>query len=124
MMKRELLFFLSVISAGVTAEPVSYVCNYATYSNEQGNHAVDGDFSLMFVVHPEKGSAYIVGNMGTEEVLLIPHAMGGMGFIDMTNSGNIMTTAIDMKGNSVHSRNTSIGAELMPSQYYGRCRRK
>jgi hypothetical protein len=78
-------------------------------------------FLLTFLVDTENGKGYIVGNQGSEEIAVIPHKIGGIAFIEVTGSGNVMTTAIDTVGNSVHSRNTSIGGELIPTQYYGKC---
>ena len=48
----------------------------------------------------------------------------GMAFIEITDSGNVMTTAITSNGESVHSRNTVIIDSIVASQYYGRCVQK
>ena len=113
-----IIFLFSAVSF---ASPISYVCNYESYSDEEGNHKTKEQFLLTFVVDTENGKGYIVGNQGSEEVAVIPHKIGGIAFVEVTGSGNVMTTAIDNAGNSVHSRNTSIGGELIPTQYYGKC---
>jgi len=107
-------------SAALSASPISYICNYDSYSDEEGNHKVGKEFVLTFIVDSENKKAYIVGNQGSEEVATIPHKIGGVSFVEVTGSGNVMSTAIDTTGNSVHSRNTSLGGELVPSQYYGK----
>ena len=114
--------FIFLFSGAMSASPVSYVCNYDSYSDEEGNHKVKSEFVLTFIVDAENGTAYIVGNQGSEEVSVIPHRIGGIAFIEITGSGNVMTTAIDTEGNSVHSRNTSLAGGLVPSQYYGKCK--
>jgi hypothetical protein len=46
----------------------------------------------------------------------------GITFIEITGGGNVMTTTIDQKMVSAHSRNTVVlGGDLLPSQYYGKC---
>ncbi len=90
--------------------------------NENGNHKVKDRFVLTFIVDMTKKTAYMLGSQGTEEVTLIPSGVGeGVSFVEITGVGNVMTTAIDSKGNSVHSRNTIIHGEIVPTQYYGKC---
>ena len=98
------------------------ICNYSSYSDEKGNHKVTDKFVLTFIVDNTKKTAYILGDQGSDKVALIPLAKGeGISFIEITGSGNVMTTAIDTKGDSVHSRNTIINGEIVPTQYYGKC---
>ena len=116
------LSFVFLFSGALSASTITFVCNYDSYSNEEGNHKAEEGFVLTFIVDTENGKAYMVGNQGSEEVTAIQNKIGGMAFIEVTGTGNVMTTAIDTKGNSVHSRNTSIAGELLPSQYYGKCK--
>jgi hypothetical protein len=53
---------------------------------------------------------------------MIP-AEHGLTFVEVTRSGNVMTTTIARDGAAVHSRNAIIGETLFPSQYYGTCER-
>ncbi len=108
-------------SFSVSASPITYICNYDSYSDNEGNHQTKKDFILTFIVDEQEKSAYILGNQGSEKVAHFSHPMGGVAFVEVTGSANIMSTAIDSKGNSVHSRNTSLGGVLIPSQYYGKC---
>ena len=116
-----LISAILTFSTALSASPISYICNYDSYSDEEGNHKVGKEFVLTFIVDSENKKAYIVGNQGSEEVAAIPHRIGGVSFVEVTGSGNVMSTVIDTAGNSVHSRNTSLGGKLVPSQYYGKC---
>jgi hypothetical protein len=113
-----ILVFLPLQSFGETE---TCFCNYTTYSDESGSHDVKGKFTLTFIIDRMKGVAYIVGNQGSAEVMFLPSEMGGVTFIEITDTGNVMTTSIDSKNNSVHSRNTVINGEIVPTQYYGKC---
>ena len=98
------------------------ICNYSSYSDENGNHKVEDKFVLTFIVDNIKKTAYILGDQGSNKVSLIPSANGeGISFVEITGSGNVMTTAIDTKADSVHSRNTIINGKIVPTQYYGKC---
>ncbi|MCU7806642.1 MAG: hypothetical protein KZQ73_02060, partial [Candidatus Thiodiazotropha sp. (ex Semelilucina semeliformis)] len=112
-----LLFLLPIITY---AETTSYACNYTTYSDQEGNQKVNMKFELKFIVDHETGKAYMVGNNGSNEVGF-QVSDGQVAFLELTTSGNFMTTAIDSKNNSVHSRNSVMFGEMLPSQYYGKC---
>jgi hypothetical protein len=116
------ILMLSFLPTLVYGEADTIICNYSSYSNENGNHKVKDRFVLTFIVDMTKKTAYMLGSQGTEEVTLIPSGVGeGVSFVEITGVGNVMTTAIDSKGNSVHSRNTIIHGEIVPTQYYGKC---
>jgi len=106
------------------ADTKTCVCTYTTYSDQSGNHRVKGTFLLTFVIDRNKNVAYIIGDQGSAEVMLVTSKMGGITFIEMTATGNVMTTTIDLKGDSVHSRNTVINGKIIPTQYYGKCKFK
>jgi hypothetical protein len=61
-----------------------------------------------------------MGNNGSAEVKVIQN-LGGISFVEVTTSGNVMVTTITKSGDAVHSRNAVMQAQLIPSQYYGRC---
>ena len=116
------ILMLSFLPTLVYGEADTIICNYSSYSNENGNHKVTDRFVLTFIVDMTKKTAYMLGSQGTEEVTLIPSGVGeGVSFVEITGVGNVMTTAIDSKGNSAHSRNTIIHGEVVPTQYYGKC---
>ena len=123
-MNRLLLVVILLVSSSVFAAPITYVCTYHHFSDDEGKHRVSSEFVLRFIVDGENGKAYMLGNQGSEEVTVIQNTSGGLSFLEVTGTGNLMTTAIDTKGESVHSRNTLMGGELIPSQYYGECETK
>ena len=108
------------LSPIVSAEITTYICDYKTYSDEDGNHAVDKPFVLTFIIDSETGKAYMKGNLGTEDVQIVS-GDDSLTFIEITDAGNVMTTTIDPEANSVHSRSPVLFGELIPSQYYGAC---
>ena len=61
--------------------------------------------------------------LGSTEVKLIPNT-GGLTFVEVTGTGNVMVTVISDDGRSVHSRNGMVLGKIVPSQYYGRCKKK
>lgn len=115
------LLMISFIPTLVYGETETIVCNYSSYSTENGNHKVKGEFVLTFIVDKTKNTAYILGSQGSDEVSFLPSAFGGISFIEVTGFGSVMTTAIDSKGDSLHSRNTILGGGIVPTQYYGKC---
>lgn len=62
----------------------------------------------------------MIGNQGSTKVHLL-NTDDGVSFIEITGSKNVMATTLDKNGASVHSRNSVINGELVPSQYYGTC---
>ena len=103
-----------------SANTHSVFCTYHTYSDPEGHHSTNNKFELTFIIDNQKHTAYLVANNGSAEVSLLP-AEESFSFLEVTPNNNIMTTTVDSDGNSVHSRNTVIGGELVPSQYYGTC---
>jgi hypothetical protein len=118
-MKYSLIFIL-ILPISAMAETINYSCNYTSYSNSEGNHKVKDKFELNFIIDRATGKSYLLGNAGSSEVKAL-ESKNGVAFLEVTATGNIMTTAIDSKFNSVHSRNTVINGVLLPSQYYGKC---
>ncbi|MDM4770518.1 hypothetical protein [Solimonas sp. SE-A11] len=99
----------------------TYRCNYEHFSDGESIHKAKPAFALIFVVD-SAGKATLIGNSGSSEVLAFgSEANDGVSFVEVTGAGNIMSTAIAANGESVHSRNTILAGELVPSQYYGRC---
>lgn len=84
------------------------------------NHEVNKRFELNFIVDKAAGKSYLLGNNGSYKVQLL-ESSDQLAFFEITATGNIMTTAIDRKLNSVHSRNSVMFGEMLPSQYYGKC---
>lgn len=104
----------------VYANTVTFKCNYNSYSDQEGNHKVKQKFELNFIIDEVSGKSYMMGKNGTVEVVTFL-SDGQITFVEKTQTGNIMTTTIDSASNSVHSRDTVIFGEILPSQYYGKC---
>ena len=104
----------------VSAEIVTFVCDYTTVSTSEGHKKVSNSFVLTFIVDSDSDNAYMMGNQGTEDVILIA-GDDKVTFIEVTDTKNVMSTTIDSVSNSVHSRNTVLFGELVASQYYGSC---
>jgi hypothetical protein len=114
------IFTTAFLAPNALAQTGTYVCNYTTYSDATGNHKVKSSFSLTFIVDKSSNKSYMLGILGTTEVVMI-RSIDQIAFIDKTGTGNLMTTSITSNLTSVHSRNTVILGELTPSQYYGKC---
>ncbi|MEM8563241.1 MAG: hypothetical protein AAGF57_13440 [Pseudomonadota bacterium] len=128
-MARLILFLGMLFSIGLQAQTMTFNCDYNAYSSEEGLADVEPPFSIQFLMDLDAQKAYIVGNQGSTEVSIIPGTQG-VSFVEVTDSGNVMTTSIvlDAKndkdvGRTVHSRHVVVSGlgELMPSQYYGVC---
>ena len=101
-----IISLFALFSVASSASQISYICNYATYSDENGNYKVTKEFVLIFFVDSDNGKGYVIGNQGSEEIEIITQQMGGVAFIEVAGTGNVVTTAIDAYSNSVHGRNT------------------
>jgi hypothetical protein len=120
-MKKILLLSAALLAIGpLNAEPMTFICNYPNWSDENGNHKSKGEFILTFIIDENSHKAYMLGNLGSVEVLEVK-SDGQISFIQQTDTGNIMTTTITSDMKSVHSRNSVMLGKLIPSQYYGEC---
>ena len=105
------------------AETTTFECDYKTYGDSKGLHKVEEPFRLTFLIDTSSKKAYLIGNVGSSEISLVPNTEG-LTLVEITDSGNVMTTAITSKGKSVHSRGSIVFNDLVPSQYYGSCQKK
>lgn len=111
---------LTVMTSNVVHAATNFNCSYSSYSDEKGNHKAD-NFDLVFLVDEnDDNKSYIIGNNGSENILYVENT-SGVSFIEITGTGNVMTTVITNDMKSVHSRNAIIINDLVPSQYYGEC---
>ena len=113
-----LLLCLSPITA--FSETITFECKYTNWSDNEGLHKVKDKFELNFIIDKETSKSYMLGNNGSTEVIPIK-GESQFSFIEITASKNVMTTSIDNKLNSVHSRNSVMFGDIIPSQYYGKC---
>lgn len=101
---------------------ITWECRYSSFADGKSVRPLTEPFKLTFLL--DQTNAYVVGNNGSSKV---EHVVSGNGptFIETTAFGNVMTTAITLKGDSVHSRATkTLAGELIASQYYGSCLRR
>lgn len=118
-MKKIICLILLSLSGSAAAEIVTFVCQYEIVASPDGLKLAK-DFKLTFIVDNESDKAYMLGNLGTEDVLM-RSTEEAVNFIEITDAGNIMLTTIDASGFSVHSRHTVMFGEIVSSQYYGNC---
>ncbi|WP_415879002.1 hypothetical protein [Methylomonas sp. TEB] len=109
--------FVPLASHGATS---SFICKFEVEASPKGLAKQSKPFELRFVVDNDTNKAYLMGNAGSAEVEIIPNS-GGISFLEITDSGNVMVTAVTKNGEAVHSRNGIMSKELVPSQLYGSC---
>lgn len=113
--------FASLTAGAAQADPGTFICEYKTYSDATGSHKAEDDFRLTFIVDEQANKSYMLGKLGSTEVMLVPNA-DGLTFVEITDAGNVHVTAISKRRKSVHSRSTNVLGDLVPSQYYGTCK--
>ena len=118
-MRSRLTALLILFSAPLFAEPMTFYCEYDRFASPDGVEDVD-NFNLTFVVDADAEKYYMIGNNGSSEVSPV-FGDGHLTFVEVTAVGNVMTTTITNSGKSVHSRNSVMFGDLIPSQYYGTC---
>jgi len=115
-----ILTILLTLSATISAAPINFECKFTREASANG--IKDSTFNMSYLLDEAAKKAYITGNVGSSEVQYITNATGGITFIEITETGNVMVTAISNKDHSaVHSRNGIIFGNLVPTQYYGTC---
>lgn len=113
---------LILFAFSIQAKNYTYICDYKQYSNPKGLHDVKNDFNITIIFDSDAEKSYMVGELGTTDLIPVFNIGGGITFIETTDSGNVMTTTIELVSRkSVHSRNSLVFGELIPSQYYGEC---
>ena len=120
MRKIILPLFLSLVPLTAVNATDMYVCDYPKYSDRNGVHNSSDKFEISFVVDRSKGTAYAVGSQASTEVTMLSDKHG-LVFIEITATGNIITTTIINGGESVHSRHIVIADDIVASQNYGKC---
>lgn len=115
-----LVTLLSPLTA--SASIFTHSCSFNKFSSPSGLKVSNQPFDMFYLVDSSKDKAYLKGNQGASEVQLIYNSYGWT-FIEITGTGNVMTTTIDLFGDAVHSRNTIIDSKILPSQYYGKCKK-
>ncbi len=117
---RIMIIFIVFSPSLAKAAAISYDCDFTTIATPEG--LSKESFKLKFLFDSMTEKSVIMGNNGVADVAFVNNAGGGLSFVEITATGNIMTTTITDNGDAVHSRNgIMFGNELIPSQYYGKC---
>ena len=115
--------FLSLAPIQALGGSVTYSCQYQTYADDKGVHKPEDDLKLVFLVDSSNETAKMVSSDGRSNINvdMIYSPSGGMAFIEKKSGADVLTTSIDTRGKSVHSRNIIVDGQISPAQYYGRC---
>ena len=110
---------LASCASPAAAQQLTFRCEFVDYC---GMDRTCDRYGLRGEYHVDLAEerAHVLGALGQAPLVVIPTA-DGVTFVEVTPSGNVMTTTIARDGAAVHSRNAIIGGELSPSQYYGTC---
>jgi hypothetical protein len=115
-----ILFLVMFFSVNALSETITYECQFINFSDSKGNHKEKKPFALTYLIDGDTKKAYLLGNAGSSEVIPIV-GDGQISFIEVTVTGNVMTTTIVGGLHAVHSRNSAMLGQLLASQYYGSC---
>ncbi len=119
-MKKIIAILLLVFSSSAIADPMTIICDYPTWSDQEGRHKAKDKFVLTFIVDKDADKAYMMGKLGTTEIIKM-ETPEQMAFLEITDTANTMATVITKDLKSVHSRHSVLFGNLIPSQYYGAC---
>jgi len=115
--------FLSLAPIHALCDSVTYTCRYPTYADDKGVHKSDDDLKLVFLIDSSNETAKMLSGDGRPyvNVDMLYSPSGGMALIEKKSGVDVLTTSIDTRGRSVHSRNIIVDGQISPAQYYGRC---
>jgi hypothetical protein len=118
-----ILFLIMLLSLSAHAETITYECAFSTFSDDEGVYKAKKPLVLTYLIDGESKKSYLIGNAGSSEVTPVT-SDNQISFIEITETGNVMTTTVASDLNAVHSRNSVMSNQLIPSQYYGKCSEK
>jgi hypothetical protein len=115
--------FLSLAPIHALCDSVTYTCRYPTYADDKGVHKSEDDLRLVFLVDSSNETAKMLSGVGRSDVNvdMLYSPSGGMALIEKKSGADVLTTSIDTRGRSVHSRNSIVDGQISPAQYYGSC---
>ena len=122
-MRSLILGIVFLVASGALANnTITYECAFLRYNGDDqaGLQGYEKPFLLTFIYDNSTKKAYSIGNQSSSEVALIQNR-DGISFLEVTGSGNVMTTTITRDGYAVHSRHSIIKSIIIPSQSYGTC---
>lgn len=102
-------------------ESRTYECWFERFhSLDEDCIQVAKDFAMVFRLDTLSRDAFMEGHAGISPVLAF-EGPRGITFLELLPTGAVQTTTIGADGSAVHSRNSLIVGEVVPSQYYGEC---
>lgn len=120
------VLFLAV-SPLAHADAVRFICSFDTYASpDKGLVPSNPPFVLEYVCDTVTNDGFLIGNNGTSPVLPVVNTLA-VTFLEVLPTGAVQSMTMERSaGVAVHSRHTVLmappnGADLVPSQYYGRC---
>jgi hypothetical protein len=116
MIRNAILALLALASPSIAAaEVLTWQCTFRTIDDEAAEPP-----PLTFRVDTTTQRAIMEGNIGFVDVQMHvgPDAFS---FTERLGSGAVHTTTVTCDGFALHSRNTVIAGEFVPSQSMGRC---
>jgi len=114
------IYLLVLISSSVLSETITFECTFVDFVDQEGLHKEKKPLTMTYFIDGTTKKAYSIGSTGTSEVIPVAGS-DQISFVEVTASGNVMTTTIVGTNSAVHSRNSVLFGELIPSQYYGSC---
>ena len=113
-----LLIFLASLSTAF-AELMTITCDFYTVASPEGLEKADAGFKgLKFVFKAGDSTGVMLGNAG-ETPVAVTTTDDSITFIQLEPI--VTTTTLELKTlKAVHSRNTVLMGQLMPTQYYGK----
>lgn len=120
-MRTILIALLIAFSLPANASSMRFQCEFQSYASPSGLKKVSDKFALEFTYDTITGEAMLVGNNGLAKVQAFAGS-NGVTFLEFLGTGVVQSTTISGERDAVHSRNTIIGGDLAPSQYYGTCK--
>lgn len=109
-------------SASASAETIVTSCEFTREASPDGVKT-QKPFRLAFAADAVNKKYYMMGNSGDVVECAGVANDAAFSWIEITKSGNVMTTTVGDNGIAVHSRHLWVPAEkqFIPSQWYGRC---
>lgn len=109
------------------ADAVRFICSFDTYASpDTGLVRSDPPLVLEYVYDTVTNDGFLIANNGTSPVLPVVNTLA-VTFLEVLPTGAVQSMTMERSaGVAVHSRHTVFtsppsGADLVPSQYYGRC---
>ena len=112
-----------LFSSPSNAASIVYSCDFPSWSDAEGNHISKTKFAMKFAHDDLTGETSMIDKFGVASVEPVV-GTDGITFLKRLLTGGVQSTTIISTGEAVHSRNTMFLGELVPTQYYGTCKKE